>query len=103
MCVREHMSPCCQPPRGGYGNASLACLVMWLMVAPPLSQAVWWRPGRVRVPCVSLAIQQWDYIIRKSYHTVHKKVLAPRPSLHSVPCYCLTMLIHLSGGNSCMA
>ena len=42
MCVR-------QPPSGGHGNTSFACLIMWLMVAPH-SLTMWWRPGGDRGP-----------------------------------------------------
>ena len=63
-------------------NTTLACLVMWLMVAP-LSWAVWWKPGRVRVPSVGIVIQKWDYIIH-THHTVHKRVLEPGQALTQV-------------------
>ena len=40
VCVRVCVCPCCQPPRGGHGNTSLACLVVWPMAAPPDSNRV---------------------------------------------------------------
>ena len=57
VCARVCVCACgvCVPSRGGHGNMSFACLVMWL-VAAPLSQVMWWRTGRVRDPCVVLAI-----------------------------------------------
>ena len=33
VCVR--VCPHCQPPCGGHGNTSFACLMMWLMAASP--------------------------------------------------------------------
>ena len=47
VCVR--VCPHCQPPCGGHGNTSFACLMMWLMAASP-SLTMWWRPGGVRGP-----------------------------------------------------
>ena len=49
VCMCVCVCPCCQPPLGGHGNTSSACLMMWLMAAS-LSLTVWWRPGGVRGP-----------------------------------------------------
>ena len=94
VCERAHVlyDTHCQPLCGGYNNTSFAGPAMWLITVP-MSQAMWWRPGRVRVPCIELAIQQWDYIVH-THHTVHKRMSTPGPRLHLGTCYCLMMLIH---------
>ena len=63
VCVSVCVSvlPMLQPPCGGHGKASLACLVMWLMVAP-LILVLWWRSGRAKSPRIGLASHPWRYI-----------------------------------------
>ena len=48
---------CTYAPHGRHDNTSLAiaCLVVWLM-AEPLTQIMWWRPGRARDPLPSMGI-----------------------------------------------
>ena len=65
-----------------------AYLVMSLIVGlqQPLSQAIWQGPGKMRVPCIKLAIQQWNCTMHM-YHTdtLHMMLLVPEPSLDSGP------------------
>ena len=61
VCVCVRLCVCvsvCVCARACVCVCSYVCDV--LLMATPLTQNVWWRPGRVRVPCVGLASQHGD-------------------------------------------
>ena len=87
-CMDVCVCVCCQAPRGGHGNTILACLVMWLMAAPPVSgHVVETRQSQSQGRDLQFnnGITVWIHIIEQ---------LASRPSLDSDSYRYLTSFIH---------